>query len=392
MRLVLVSNIWNHHMAPLAAALHAKLGSAGFTWILTEQVPLEQRQLGYDGMKANVDWVAGPPETSAREKELHDLCLNADVAVMGSGPVDERVAAGKLTFIMGERLLKHRSHLIRIILRRRYAESYRQFRSMTGHPNAHALAIGFFAGADLERVGGFGARVWSWGYFPEVNPEPPGPRDASPVNILWAGRMLAWKRVDVLLRALSRVQHAPWFGGCTLVGEGEEQVRLVALARRLNLESGKVRFTPPMHYAQVRSLMRESDIYVLPSSRREGWGAVVNEAMSEGCVVVANREAGSAQVLVQEGVTGLLFDDGDAAMLAKQLAKLGSDHALRMTLRSDAWEMLTTNWHPAIAADRLLALVDGVEGKGALPQYSTGPCCPVYPNAKASVITMALPQ
>jgi glycosyltransferase involved in cell wall biosynthesis len=376
MRIVLVSNIWNHHMAPVASALHAKLGDGQFKWILTEQLPLEQRRLGYDDAPVDRSWVEGPSESPEENQQLKELCLNADVAVMGSGPIAERVGTGKLTFIMGERLLKHRSHSIRMMLSPRYAASYRRLREMTRHGNAHALAIGYYAAHDLERVAEYGDRIWTWGYFTEVNPQPPAPRAPAPVNLLWAGRMLSWKRVDTLILALARVQNAPWFGLCTLVGEGEEHPRLLDLANTQGLNSGKVRFSPPVHHQMVRTLMQQSDIYVFPSSRKEGWGAALSEAMSEGCVPVANRAAGSTQVLVQDGKTGLLFDDGDVNGLARQLARLGTDNQLRMSLRRNSWDAMHTLWNADVAAERLIALIGGVEGGQPMPHFDTGPCAP----------------
>ena len=43
------------------------------------------------------------------------------------------------------------------------------------------------------------------------------------------------------------------------------------------------------------------------SGRKEGWGAVVNEAMSSGCAVVADAEAGSVPYLIENSKDGFIY-------------------------------------------------------------------------------------
>jgi len=135
-----------------------------------------------------------------------------------------------------------------------------------------------------------------------------------------------------------------------------------------------MQFVPPVPFDKVRSLMRNADVYVLPSNRMEGWGVVLNEAMSEGCIVVANEQAGASRVLIDDGVTGLLFRNGDTRQLAALLEHLGNDHALRMRLSRQAWERIYRLWHPHVAAERLLLLSSGLMGLSAVPEFNEGPC------------------
>ena len=153
------------------------------------------------------------------DRQLIQLCLDADVAVMGYGPIEERVRAGKLTLIMAERLLKRPWHRIRM-LNPRYARGISRFRQRANQLNAYALPIGYFAPEDLRTVKAYGDRLYSWGYFVDVNPNPPSERPDRPLRLLWVGRMIKWKQVDLLLLALQRAQKAPWFGDCRIVGDG----------------------------------------------------------------------------------------------------------------------------------------------------------------------------
>ena len=77
--------------------------------------------------------------------------------------------------------------------------------------------------------------------------------------------------------------------------------------------------------------MRESSIFIL-SSRFEGFGMVLIEAMSQGCACVSfDCESGPSDI-IDAGVDGLLVPDQDNAAMAEALGRLMSDDALRETL------------------------------------------------------------
>ena len=369
------TNIWTHHQVPLATELARIMGPDRFRMALFEEVHAERRQMGWeDG--GECPWVIGPPQNETDKKMILQHCLNADVMVFGACPpgvLQARVAANKLTLVASERLLKKGFYHLRR-LNPRYARGFRRLRTMVDHPQVHSLAIGHYAPADLKIIGAFGDRIWKWGYFVDIAHEPPSPVSDRPLKVLWVGRMLDWKKVDVLLHALARIQDAPWFGECVVVGDGPERGHLLNLGRKLHLKLDRVQFLPSVPFEEVRQLMRGCDVYVLSSNRQEGWGAVAGEAMSEGCVLVANEESGSARELVVDGETGLLYRDGDVSQLVSLLARLGNDHALRMKLRQQAWQRMQQLWHPRVAAERLVNICAGLLGNGESAEYEEGPC------------------
>ena len=67
---------------------------------------------------------------------------------------------------------------------------------------------------------------------------------------------------------------------------------------------------------QVRELMRNHDIYVLPSNAYEGWGAVISEALEEGMCVLASIESGAGATLLPPEN---LFPAGDVEGVARKL-------------------------------------------------------------------------
>lgn len=372
------TNIWSHYQASISNEFARQLGDDHFKLCLFEAVYEEQRKLGWINDVPDCKWIVGPPSTNDELKRLAQIVCDADVAVLGDCPQEvkmARVATGKLTFIMSERMFKEPLHLW-WRLHPRFARGVIAFKkNIANRANVHHLPIGAYAAGDARRIGAYGERQWTWGYFAEVAREAPRPRISGQMRILWVGRLLGWKRVDLLLKAVAGVCLEPTFGGLDIVGSGPEKTELLKLAQNLGLGARCV-FHEPVSPDRVRELMRQSDIYVLPSNRNEGWGVVANEAMSEGAVLVANRDAGAARMLVNHGRTGYMFKDGDVGDLTSILRMLLGDLSLCEKVRQAAWKELRRLWLPQVGAMRLIELYQGLLGLGSMPRYENGPCVP----------------
>jgi glycosyltransferase involved in cell wall biosynthesis len=119
--------------------------------------------------------------------------------------------------------------------------------------------------------------------------------------------------------------------------------------------------------------MRQADVYVLPSSGTEGWGVVVNEALLEGCAVIASRESGAGATLIRDGENGLLIPSGDIPALTRALERLEADEELRLRLAKAGQANMLAEWTPSIAAERLLAFCEAKIANRPLPIWPSGP-------------------
>ena len=63
-----------------------------------------------------------------------------------------------------------------------------------------------------------------------------------------------------------------------------------------------------MPNGEVMEAMRSHHIFCFTSDKNEGWGAVLNEAMSSGCCPVSSIATGSTPYLIKDGVNGFSFD------------------------------------------------------------------------------------
>ncbi len=127
-------------------------------------------------------------------------------------------------------------------------------------------------------------------------------------RILYLGRLLDYKNVAVILRALPRVFTVFPTAQFRVVGSGPELPSLQVLTEELKLH-GSVEFVPPKsEAAEALHEIAEATILVQPSTR-EGQSMVVLEAQGIGIPVIAARHPESAvSDLIESGRNGILIE------------------------------------------------------------------------------------
>lgn len=167
-----------------------------------------------------------------------------------------------------------------------------------------------------------------------------------------AGRLVDYKRFDVLLDALALL--APKYPDLhvAIAGDGPQRQQLEAQAQALGV-AGRVRFCGQLgHMADFWHCM---DMAV-HASVLEGMPNAVMEAMLAGLPVVATPVGGTPDI-VQDGETGLLTPPGDAQALAGAMQRLLDDPQRAMEMGCAAAHRMRTEFSPAAmveAHDRLL--------------------------------------
>ncbi len=129
--------------------------------------------------------------------------------------------------------------------------------------------------------------------------------------ILFAGKLIALKRVMLLLDAIDQMNK----DGLILVIVGDGPLREQVCRRCEQVLWNKCCMAGFINQSKIGQYYAAADVLVLPSAR-ETWGLVVNEAMTFGVPAVVSDTVGCAPDLVLPGVTGAIFKCGDASALA----------------------------------------------------------------------------
>ncbi len=142
-----------------------------------------------------------------------------------------------------------------------------------------------------------------------------------PNRILHLGRLVKWKRVDLLIEAVSQLSAKHKAIELVIIGAGPEELYLKKLAREKAPE-GTIKFLGSIYDPDIlaREIM-ESAMYVLAGMG----GLSINEAMAYGKPVICSRCDGTEKDLVLDEVNGFYFQEGDANDLASKIEILLKD-------------------------------------------------------------------
>ena len=148
--------------------------------------------------------------------------------------------------------------------------------------------------------------------------------------IIAVGRLTKQKGFPILLQAFRLVRKKL---PCNLIilGDGEERSSLENISRQLSIEND-VAFlgfqNNPYKY------LARSDIFVL-SSRWEGFGIVIIEAMASRVPVISTRCPSGPEEIITDGLNGLLVPVGDAEAVAQAILRLLANEPFRKQLAEE---------------------------------------------------------
>jgi glycosyltransferase involved in cell wall biosynthesis len=186
------------------------------------------------------------------------------------------------------------------------------------------VAVSAGAAADLAALTGLDPSRITVIHNPVVTPavlalasrplEHPWFRQGQPPVILGAGRLTASKDFQTLIRAFALVR-SQRDARLVILGEGEERAMLQRLVRELGIERDCML---PGFVDNPYQYMRHAAVFVL-SSRWEGFGNVLAEAMACGCPVVSTDCPNGPREILEDGRYGRLVPVRDADALARAI-------------------------------------------------------------------------
>ena len=156
------------------------------------------------------------------------------------------------------------------------------------------------------------------------------------VRILSVCRLLDWKNIDQVLRALGMIKDRMDFR-YTLIGSGPEKEALHHLTRHLGLED-RVEFVDSVQHDKIAEKMYEYDIFVLPSYF-ETFGRVYFEVMAMGIPVICAKNSG-IYGLFEENKEGLAVDHTNVQEITDALEELIENPEKRKSIGRSGQELV----------------------------------------------------
>ena len=184
-------------------------------------------------------------------------------------------------------------------------------------------------------------------------PAAPIPKNGS--LVLSVGRFTRQKNFDLLLRCFAKLRDKNTF--LAILGDGPDRAYLTTLAQDLGVSE---RVVMPGFVADTSPWFAHADLFVL-SSRWEGFGHVLVEAMAAGLPVVATDCPHGPREIIQNDITGLLVANDNVDALTKGMQEL-LDNRIHAGQLAHAGRSAATRFSPATIADQYATLIEQVTG------------------------------
>lgn len=393
MKVTFVSNYINHHQIPLAEELY-KVLSEDYRFIQTEEMEQERVRMGWNSHTDNLPYLLKYYE----EPEVcKALIADSDIVVFG-GTDDEsyitgRLESGKPVIRVSERLYKDGQW--KAVSPRGLCKKYHDHTRYRKSP-VYLLCAGAYVPSDFHIVRAYPEKMIRWGYFPpfveqDVDKLMAKKKENQVPRILWSGRFLDWKHPEDAVWLASALRGDGLEFELVLVGGGEMEEILKERIVEENLQE-IVHMPGFLKPEEVRKEMEQADVFLFTSDYKEGWGAVLNEAMNSGCAVVANVAAGATPYLICHGQNGFLYKNKDREQLFACTKQLLIQQKERENMGRMAYETIAGTWNASVAAERLLELCKQISGKEPVRFEESGPGSKAPVIAQGSMYRYTLQQ
>ncbi|WP_320978406.1 glycosyltransferase family 4 protein [Bacteroides sp.] len=376
MTIVFVSIALNIHQVCVADELY-KLTNGNYWFVETGDISKDYSKGGGVNDFSSRPYLIRLVEGDESLQKALRLIRDADVMIYAAAPLvflKERIRTKKVTFVNSERWLKR--GLINLLSPRLLKQQWYYHICCHGKP-FYALCSSAYAAGDFRLMQSFKEKCYKWGYFtavPDIDVEviQKLKRSVSTVRILWVARFLQLKHPERMLQLASQLRDAGEDFTIDMIGVGPEYDAIATGINDMGLQE-YVHLLGAMPNSNVMEAMRSHHIFCFTSDKNEGWGAVLNEAMSSGCCPVASIETGSAPYLIKDGVNGFSFNLNKENDLYEKVLWLIQHPESRERMSIEAYRTMRNVWSPKNAAENLYRLCEGLLS-GDTTTITDGPC------------------
>lgn len=352
MRIVFISNVITPHQIPLCDEL-SSLPGVSFTFIESINIDKAILPIGWRAL-SSPQYVISYKTLMNSYMKFKEMINAADAVVFGAGNLDlisERLDLNKLTFLYSERIYKNWKEYIK------YPYHRLKFKKLYGgYDKLYLLSASAFSAGDYNSLGLFRNKSFKWGYFTRVENIRRRSFEGGVLNILWCGRFISWKHPELAVELAWRLKSDGYNFHLNMIGDGDQLNHIRCLIDKYRV-SDVVTLLGGLSNDTVYKYMRTHHVFLFTSDQNEGWGAVANESMSNGCVLVASDKIGSVPYLIKDGENGMIFRNKSIDSLYEKVTLL-LNHNTRLTEMSNKGiDTIYRLWSPRNAALSLYTLI-----------------------------------
>jgi glycosyltransferase involved in cell wall biosynthesis len=327
-------NMPSFYQGDLFRALVAT-GKVDLQVIFAHELSEDRRQLGWDSDLSGFEYSFLDPNQAIRDAMGKAIAQRSRFHVV-NGIWAEPGFAAALTALMssgsGYAIYSEAPNPNKLRSKQRKLAQH-MFGRMVVAKSAGLLPVSHLASDFFRDLGAPEEKLYPFGYFrstPRFDGNNNGFKARSTIEVVFVGQLVRRKGVDILLDAIG-----PLFTDypnliLTIIGDGPERSQLEQQAAPI---SSRITFAGKMSPPEIPGRLAAADVLVLPS-RWDGWGLVVNEALSAGVPVIVSDQCGAAEV-IHNGMNGYVVLNEDREGFRGSLRRC-FDPKERATLRSAA--------------------------------------------------------
>lgn len=385
MKIVLYSLILNYHQANIADELW-KLTRHKFCFVELANLQAEHKK----GDTRNYDdcpYLLKAWESKESYNKAMKLAKSAECCIFSGVQAlpfqRERMKLGLLSFDMSERWLKQ--GLKNILSPAIFKMFFSYWKEGWKNKPIYKLCCSAFAADDHHKLGMYKGKCFKWGYFTKVEDFDLKEKSYNnSISIMWCARYMILKHSELPILLAEKLINKGYNFTLNMYGDGKCLDKAMQLAKMLNVED-VVNFKGTKPNKDLMIDMRNHDIFLFTSDKKEGWGAVANESKSNGCVLVASDAIGSSPFLIENGIDGFVFhtpsvksgfenpDLKSLESLLHSVEYLLNNHEALNKMRKNSINKMRNLWSPKHAAMNLIQLIEDLKNNKET-SITYGPC------------------
>ena len=382
MTIVFFTNFINHHQLPIAEELY-RLTNGNYYLVETKPMYDWLKKGGYSNLSDKPFVIQAWKNNN--EKLRADYILKiADIVMFnpneGLTYGVEAAKIGKLCFEVSERWLK-RGFIN--ILSPRLLKNMWYYHTIFKHKPIYKLCSSAYGAGDQYKLFSYKNKCFKWGYFTKVDENfdiksiKQRTVTSEETSFMWCARFLKLKHPEMPVKMAATLKEKGYKFTLDMYGSGVELENTKKLIKLLNVDD-VVKLKGNLPNEQILEAMRQHEIFLFTSDKNEGWGAVANESMSNGCVLVGSDAIGSIPFLIKDSENGCIFKSENLSSLTEKVEWLLDNPEERYRIAKNGYQTMKEVWSPINAARNFLQLIEDLSN-GKDTSIIDGPCSKALP-------------